>query len=457
MHSNHCDRHLIVFVSIVFSIGLLVGCASDDEESPGLHQALQETIVTNGLTPLDFGPLPRPELMALGQALMFDKELSGNRDISCATCHHPLLHTADGASVSIGTGGRGMGPLRSLGDGRDFIPRNAPEIFNRGAVEWRSMFWDSRVSVAVSSQLITPAGDALPAGVDSVLAAQAMFPVTSRDEMRGARGDLDVFSRPNELAQIDDDDFPAIWEAIMRRLLAIPEYVRLFNAAYPDVVLADFGFEHAANAIAAFEIEFWTFDNSPWDRYLGGDDAALSDDEKQGALLFLGKAGCVTCHAGNLLTDQEHHNIAVPQIGPGKGAEAPLDLGRSRETGEIVDRYAFRTPPLRNVALTGPWMHNGAYTTLDGAVRHHLDATTALRTYDTSQLAPALRDTFQGDEATISDMLSTLDPLMVSPSSLTDNEVDQLLAFLNALTDPSAIDLTNDIPTNSPSGLPIGD
>jgi cytochrome c peroxidase len=109
-------------------------------------------------------------------------------------------------------------------------------------------------------------------------------------------------------------------------------------------------FQHAANAMAAYEIAVFTFEDDPFDRYIQGDKSALSDDAKQGALLFYGKAGCASCHSTGLLTDQKFHNIAVPQIGDGKGREQPFDLGRARETGNDCDRYAFRTPPLRNVA-----------------------------------------------------------------------------------------------------------
>lgn len=431
--------------------------AEAESQASHLQQELRSILETHNITPLDVGMQPSPAMVTLGRALMFDKILSGNRDISCATCHHPIAHTGDGQSVSIGTGGEGSGSMRSLGPGRSLIPRNAPEIFNRGAPTWQSMFWDSRVSGNDTTGFKTPAGDMLSSGLHSVLAAQAMFPVTSRDEMRGARGDLDVVGVSNELAEIDDHDLPAIWAAIMARLLAIPEYVFLFSAAYPTIEIDDLGLEHAANAIAAFEIQFWTFVGSPWDRFVAGADTVLSNEAMHGALLFYGEAGCATCHAGNLLTDQDHHNIGVPQIGPGKNPEAPLDFGRSRETGNPAARYAFRTPPLRGVALTGPWIHNGAYTTLEEAVRHHLDPASALLTYDPSGLAPALQDTFQGDITTISDVLSTLDPLVASPALLSDQDVDQLLAFLHALTDPGALDLTRHIPATSPSGLPVHD
>lgn len=432
------------------------GCGGDSSHG-SLDEQLQSSILAAGIEALDPGSPADPAKVDLGRALMFDKVLSGNRDISCATCHHPLHATGDALSVSIGTGGSGLGPLRVLGEGRSFIPRNAPEVFNRGASEWHTMFWDLRVAGNSEVGFSTPAGASLPGGLENVLAAQAMFPVTSRDEMRGAVGDVDVSGEPNELAVIADDDLPAIWQGLMNRLLAIPEYVDLFAAAFPDVPRGALGFQHAANAIAAFEADFWSFTDSPWDRYLRGDRQALTQAAKRGALLFLGDAGCVGCHSGSLLTDQECHGLAVPQVGPGKGAEAPLDFGRGRETGRAEDDYTFRTPPLRNVALTGPWMHDGAYVTLEAAVRHHLDPARSLEEYDSTQLAEELRDTFQADAATIDAMLANLDPAVATPIELTDAEVSDLLAFLESLTDPAATDLGGDVPDSVPSGLPVAD
>ncbi len=381
--------------------------------------------------------------------------LLGNNSIACATCHHPLFHTGDGLSLSVGTDGAGLGPQRTLGAGRDLIPRHAPDVFNRGLTAWITMFWDSRVSVSPTIGFISPAGDALPAGLDSLLAVQAIFPVTSRDEMREHVGNIGATSRVNELAALDDGDFPGIWDALMRRLLAIPTYVALFKAAYPQLPAEAFGFEHAANAIAAFEKQAWTFLNSPWDRYVAGDDAALSDEVKEGALLFFGEAGCAHSHAGGLFTDQRHHNIATPQIGPGKDDEVPLDFGRAHASGNTFEQFRFHTPPLRNVALNGPWMHNGAYPSLEAAVRHHLDPANALRNYDASHLSVELQVALQDDEDTLNQVLAYLDPLVATPKYLTDREVSQLVAFLHALTDPAALDLRHDIPASVPSGLPV--
>jgi cytochrome c peroxidase len=406
-----------------------------------------------GARPMQILPAASPEMISLGEALFWDREFSGNRDVSCAPCHHPLAATGDDLSVSIGVGGQGFAGDRQLGEGRDLIPRNAPEIFNRGADGWHTMFWDGRVSGGYDDDFTSPAGDSLPQGLENVVAVQAMFPVTSREEMRGDEGDFDVFGKLNELALLSDDDLRGIWAGLMDRLLAIEEYQELFTAAYPDIPLEWLRFQQAANAMAAYEMALFTQADSPWDRFLAGDQEALSAGARQGAFLFYGDAGCSRCHNGSLLTDQEYHNIGVPQIGPGKGGEAPLDFGRGRVSGQDIDRYAFRTPPLRNVAVTGPWMHNGAYTTLEAAVRHHLDPVSALESYDAGQLDPMVRDSVQS----IPGLLTTLDPLVSTPLELTDQEVADLLLFLQALGSPPAEDACALIPDSVPSGLPVDD
>jgi cytochrome c peroxidase len=388
---------------------------------------------------------------------MFDKELSGNRDVSCATCHDPAAHTSDAQSLSIGTGGVGAGASRGLGTAPQFIARNAQDLFNRGYPEFTAMFWDGRVSRTAGGELATPAGAALPAGLAGPLAAQAMLPVFTRLEMRGHLGDLDRFGTPNELAAYVDDDFAGVWAALMRRLLAIDGYVALFRAAYPAVPPAELGFQHAANAIAAFEAEAFASTGSPFDDYLRGSDQALPLPAKRGAILFFGSAGCAQCHRGPHLTDQQYHNIGVPQLGPGFAPHEPEDFGRGEVTGVAAERHLFRTPPLRNVELTGPYMHDGAYTTLASAVRHYRNAAGALTGYDGSGLRPELRETYLEDPAWLDAILGTLDPRVGTPIALSDADVDDLVAFLRALTDPAAAGLGAVVPASVPSGLPVGE
>ena len=257
-----------------------------------------------------------------------------------------------------------------------------------------------------------------------------------------------------QLASIPDDHLPAIWETITERLLSIDGYETLFTAAFPEVPASELGFQHAATAIAAYEADAFAFAATPWDGYLAGDDGALTMAAKRGAILFFGDAGCSLCHSGTLLTDQGFHNVAVPQLGPGKGEEAPADLGRARVSGDPADTCAFRTPPLRNVALTGPWMHDGAYTTLESAARHMAGPVSALRNYDPVVLRPDLQHAVLSGSQQVDLILATLDPFVAVDRELSDGEVQDLLAFLTALTDPAATDLSDLMPESVPSGSP---
>jgi cytochrome c peroxidase len=418
---------------------------------------LQTLIAAQQIEPLAPIPAQNEALVTLGRNLYFDNILSGNKDVSCATCHLPEVGTGDGLPVSIGTGGiNGLGPERELGNGRFLVPRNAPDVFNRGAVEWQTMFWDGRVAISPRGYYKTPEGDDMPDGLTSLLAAQAMFPVTSVDEMRGLPGDLTVAGELNELAAIPAEDTHAMWDKLMVRLLAYPGYEALFAAAYPDILASELGFQHAANAIGAFEAEAFACTDNSWYTYLNGDTTAISDEAKKGALLFYGDAGCVTCHTGPLFTDQAYHNIAVPQLGPGKGDETPLDNGRYRETGRPEDKFAFRTPSLLNVTATGPWLHNGAYGDLTAVINHHQNPESALKNYDSAAHLPAyLHETVQTDPAVISSLLATLDTQLASMRRLSPLEVQSLIAFLETLKDPIVEEMEAVAPTAVPSGLPV--
>jgi cytochrome c peroxidase len=261
---------------------------------------------------------------------------------------------------------------------------------------------------------------------------------------------------PNELAAIKDSAYAEVWKATMRRVLAIQEYAAKFAAAFPGAPQTSLGFQHAANAIAAFQIQSLTKANSPFDRYLARDNRALTDEAKRGALLFFGKARCSTCHNGALLGGQQFANIGVPQLGPGVGSAAPRDRGRGEQFPEFnFYDFAFRVAPLRNVELTAPYMHNGAYRTLETVVRHYTNADSAHRSYDVSQLDPALRATHHGDATTMNMVLAGLDFRIREGIPLTEIERRELVTFLKSLTDPAARDLSSLIPTSVPSGLPV--
>jgi len=425
---------------------------------PSLDQQLRANFGQWGVVPIGAMPPQDPALVALGQALMFDKILSGNRDISCMTCHEPSRALTDGLSLSIGTGGTGSGPARTLGAGREFVPRSAPTLINQGLRPFE-VFWDGRVSGFGAGPFQTPQG-VLPFALPTILAAQAMFPVLSRREMRGDSGDLDVFGNPNELAALGDSQHFDTWRAIMQRLLAIPEYVTMFNTAFPGTPSGQHGFQHAATAIGAFEMAALTRVNTPFDRYLARDDNALTDQEKRGGILFFAFDGarCASCHSGPLLGGQQFANVGAPQLGPGSGPELPLDLGRGAVgpfVGQPFYRFSFRAPPLRNVELTAPYFHAGAYPTLEAVVRHYNDAPAAMRNFDVTQLHPSVRGMFHGGLAVIADMSQNLDHRIAQPLNLTDAEMADIVAFLKSLTDPAARDMSSIVPARVPSGLPV--
>ena len=431
---------------------LLASCSHVD-----LDSQLQPLLKEHKVTSLESIAETNQAKIKLGQMLFFDKILSGNKDISCATCHHPKFKSSDGLSLSIGTGGAGLGTERHFISKRPFVPRNATDLFNRGDKNWTTMFWDNRVRIE-DAMLVTPADNRLPKGLDNLLAVQAMFPVTSRVEMRGRAGDVTVSGELNELAAIADSEMPDMWNALMQRLLAIDGYVELFQEAYPDVPTTKLGFQHAANAIAAFEATQFSFIASPFDQYLEGDKTALNESAKRGAILFYGDAKCGSCHSGPLLSDQKPHNAGIPQLGPGKGLIfEPLDVGHLLVSGQEEDRFKFRTPPLRNVALSAPYMHNGAFESLEMVIEHYNDVEPFLSDFTGQGLSPQLKALLHNDQVTVQAVLQTLDDELKNPLQLSEQNEQDVLAFLKALTDPKARTLNHLIPKKVPSSLPVTD
>ena len=415
-----------------------------DETTPAL---VRQLAAGRGIRPLPPPPAVRPALVHLGQALFFDPLLSGNKNISCSTCHLPAFATGDGKALSIGEGGAGLGPDRTHPTGV-FIPRNAPSIFNLAAM--RHLFWDGRVQLDAAGRLHTPAGAQLSADMARVLefgpaSALPMFPVTNRLEMRGSVGS-------NELAAVADDDLPGIWAGIMRRLGAVGEYRGLFEAAYPGTRFDDMTFAHAANAIGGFMVSRGASADSPWDRFLAGDDRALTMRQLEGARTFM-TLKCSICHTGATFSDEEFHDVAVAQIGPGQGDGPSLrdDFGRMRVTGLASDRYRFRTTPLRNVELTGPYGHDGSIASLRDFVAHYSESDVKLSAFDPMTLEPSLRGSLL---LNATDVLAQRDPLLEGVV-LTPELVDKLVDYMRALTDNSARDLSRLAPARVPSGLPF--
>lgn len=393
------------------------------------------------------------QLADLGRLLWFDTLTGLNDDNSCAGCHSPTNGFGDTQSIAIGIENNGVvGPNRAG-------PRNmrrSPIVINTAF--YPRLMWNSRFESLSGDPFDNSAGFFFPAPegtslsyLPHLLDAQAFIPPTERTEVTG-------FDFPG--------DAHAIRAEVLRRLDAVPEYRKLFGQAFPEAKTGGpITFDMFAQAIAEFEFAL-TFANAPIDHFARGQQSALTDDEKRGALLFFGEAGCVGCHAvagqsNEMFSDFEEHVIGVPQIAPAvtnnsfAGPGANEDFGLEDITGDQADRYKFRTSPLRNVALQPTFMHNGAFTSLEAAIRHHLDVFGSARAY--SPGAQGLDADLIGPTGPIEPMLELVDPAVATPVALTDEQIDELVAFVgHGLLDPRAEprNLQKLVPKRLPSGRP---
>ncbi len=433
--------------------------AADDD----LDAALDRVIAARGLEPLEAPRLVITPKFRLGQMLFFDPILSGTRDAACATCHLPGRGTSDGVALSLGVRATGLAEQRRALDTERVHPRNTMDIWNRGHPSVRNMFWDGRVSEieAPVSRFQTPMMDYLPDGIESVLAAQALFPLAGEEEMLGLPHDRSApdlpgghGDKPNEIAQaaagydeFEPQRFVAVHDALMRRLLGQAgtpltdwqiAYRRLIVQAFPDTLLGAVTMGDLANALGHFQELAFVTHETPWDRYVAGDKDALDAAAKRGALLFYGKGRCVACHSGPLLSDFQFHSLAVPQIGPGID-ESGDDRGRFEATRIPRNLYQFRTPPLRNVTLTAPYFHSGAVKSLADAIALHLAPPAAS---PNESEADALRR-------------ASFSPMLRRGIALSEEERASLLAFLESLEDAQADSRALIVPESVPSGLPV--
>lgn len=412
------------------------------------------------ITPDDFIDVD-PQLAKIGQLLFYDKILSGNRNIACATCHHHNHASADGLSLGIGEGGVGIGPERHAGTGdsriRKRIPRNSPALWNLGHRSIDVLFHDGRLesSDLYGNGFSSPAEEWLPEGLDNILAAQALFPLVARFEMAGD-------PRENEVAGAVFDRIDAAWPIIADRIRHIPAYAEMFAAAEShikaplDITIVDIG-----NALGAFMTMEWQSYDSPFDDFLNGK-ADLPLSAKRGMDLFYGDAGCADCHSGPLLTDQQFHALALPPFGPGRTRPFDpyaRDRGRIAKSNRLEDAYRFRTPSLRNAALTAPYGHNGAYPTLEGIIRHHADPLGSLETWqpETANL-PAADWLSQTDFVVWDDrreMGRFIRAVDIGHLQLDDRELADLVAFIEALTGSSVGKRPFGRPESVPSGIAV--
>jgi cytochrome c peroxidase len=297
-----------------------------------------------GLAPIDW-PEDNPYSTAkaeLGRLLYFDNRLSSDESVSCASCHAPEHAFTDASEVSLGIGKQKGG-------------RSAPTVINRAYST--AQFWDGR---AVS------------------LEEQAKGPIANPLEM--------TKQKTADLAH----------EATVTVLKGIPGYVDRFKKAFGT---GDFNIDHVAKAIATFERTVLS-GNSAYDKYQAGDTKAMSPAQVRGMNVFFNKSACDSCHLGFNFTDGSYVNIGIGMD------RANPDLGRFRVSGREDDKGAFKTPTLREIEHTAPYMHDGRFRTLEEVVEH----------YDKGGIKNSHLD-------------SRLKPLHLTPQDKSD-----LVAFLKALS-----------------------
>ncbi len=363
---------LIILSFIAFS---LVDC-SDQKPKKTKKSTHRPFIAFAALPKTVRSPKNNPasaEKELLGRLLFYDPILSGNKDVACATCHHPSHGYSEFLDLSIGVNGKGLGSRRGFNAPNDIplVQRNAHTVLNTAfngidannkyAPEMAPMFWDDRAKS---------------------LEKQALEPIKALEEMRG-RG----YSEASILNEIE------------KRLKSIPEYQKLFNDAFGDVAI---NIENVSKAIAAFERTLLA-NNSRFDIYMRGDSDALSISEKEGFELFK-KVGCANCHNGPMFSDYKSHVLGVPDnrklVVPDRG---------------IKDTFAFRTASLRNLRFTAPYMHNGSFKDLQQVLEFYEDIS-----FGRMRNPLVHKDKF--------------DPF-VRELELSVKDMSQIISFLNSLND----------------------
>jgi cytochrome c peroxidase len=325
-------------------------------------------------------PTDTPAKVELGRLLFFDPILSATRDVACATCHHPKFGWADARPTPLGVHAVGIGPQRRLVKAAEFQPlrRNTPTILNAAfnGIESDKPFDPQSAPMFWDNRVQS-------------LEAQALVPVRQREEMRG-----DVCSEAEAVPEM------------IGRLKSIPEYRQRFE----EEITAN----KVAEALAAFERTLITPD-APFDRFMRGDKSAMTPAQQHGMEVFQ-KAGCALCHNGPMLSDYKLHAIGL--------------------TDSTTNRSEFRTPTLRNLKHTAPYMHHGGHRSLEEVIAF----------YD--RLMDQAAETLDGgDDGTG----PPLDPLLRRMNLLPEDHAD-LLAFLEAL---NSDDYDTSAPPHVPSGLPV--
>ena len=383
-----------LFPALVFLLALQA-CTDSESKTSVSRKAPEDLGSIDALPLMVEAPADNPitkEKIVLGRLLFYDPILSGRKDIACATCHHPEFGYAENIETSIGVDGKGLGEKRIFLHPHTipFTKRNSQSLLNvafNGINELGKyspaeapMFWDLR---------------------EKSLEAQALRPIRQMEEMRG-----------KEAGQEE------VLTVVINRLKSIPEYRELFHQAFNETDAVTI--TNLSKAIASFERTL-VANNSRFDQYMRGDKNALSSSEITGMQNFI-KTGCARCHSGPMLSDFKTHVLGVQDSENIGGT----DSGQSNS-------FAFRTPSLRNLRYTGPYMHSGKIKKLEDVLTFYED----LKGHELNNKAVSK---------------DKLDPL-AQKLNVEFREISDIVEFLNSLNDGS---YDREIPKKVPSGLPVG-
>ena len=413
---------------------------------------LQKYIDEKEVRPLRSEPFVLNNKYYLGQALFFDPILSTNKDISCATCHLFSEGSSDALKKSIGTGGINLGKKRLKGGGEIGHHRNSQALWNLDNNAAKNLFWDGRIEVLdpVNDIYRSPLNKLLPRSIENALAAQALFPVVNEGEMytkdcRLEGDEQKVCERlANLLTLVDKPSWISTYHSMMiDRLLGIrtnkslnrtqKKYRALFEKAYENIAITDIDFGYIGNAIAHFEEVAFATRDAQWDKFIKGKHDSLSTSQQMGAKLFFEEAGCANCHNGPVFSDFNFYSLGIVSFKSG----ALLDRGRGDVTKLESDMFKFRTPLLRNVTLTAPYMHDGSIETIEDAILRHYEGCS---------------------DATVKKEFcpkGVVNQKLYFKRKLTSSEIKHIINFLKALEDNAKNNIEDIIPSKIPSELDI--
>src|SRR6185312_15307863 len=434
-----------------------------------------------------------PNLARIGQLLWFDTSGGLHDDNTCGGCHAPATGFGDALSIAVGiqsnltVGHKREGPHNQ---------RRTPKALN--IAFFPALMWNGRFNSLSGDPFDNSKGFIFtpPEGttrfppndpiIKTLPQAQGEMPPTEITEVAGyteTKGtpfslgpEFDPFDdgKGSPLPPPDGTGFrnDPIRAVVLQRLNGIPAYRTLFGRSFPEVAAgAPIDFSMFGRAIGEFEYSL-TFADAPMDQFARGNPRAMTNAEKRGALIFWGKGKCIVCHttagktSSEMFSDFQEHNIGVPQIAPFFGVQkgnvifdgpnTDEDFGREQITGDSADRYKFRTAPLRNVAVQPAFFHNGSFTKLEDAIRHHLNVFASARNYDPVKAGIDRDLTLR--QGPIEPVLATVDPILAHPIQLTPREFYDLLAFVrDGLLDPrvNTANLCKLVPAAVPSGRPL--